>query len=691
MKLNYLKNETVDRRPLLCALVLLLVNVAIVAKLFGVEFLAYPESNEGSFIAIARLLVEHPGQWSWWPYWSGGMPFENSYLPLTHWIVAVFSVLSGFSPARSFHFVAAAVYALGAPALFWMALSLSRRLTASFVAGLAYSCFSLSALIFPAIRVDAQGLLGLRRLQVVSYYGEAPQTLALALLPLAVVCFSRALTTTAVRWKILAGALMGAIVLSNAFGAVTLAIALVSWLLAFRTKPWWKGPAIATAIGILSYCWISPWLSPSMIRAIRTNAPTVEGDYRYTASSWIALAVLVCGYLLLWLILRRAKVAEYLQFFALFGYVPLCIVLGSLGFHATVLPQPSRYHLGMDMALLLPVVFGAAAILDRFPRSVRSAAAALVLAALTLQAAHSAHYARHIIRSIDPAQLVEYQIAKWMDHNRPGERAFIGGSSSFWYNVFTDNPQFHGGHDPSVSNPFFRIPVFTIYSGMNAGERDADYSLLWLKAYGAHAISVSGPNGREYYKPFQRPLKFEGRLPVLWRQGGDVIYEVPSRSPSLAHVIPAAAVPARTPINGLDIGPVEPYVAALDDPRYPLAGFRWTSLSEAEIHARVEPGQVIAVQVTYDSGWKAYDHGRPLRVRGDSIGLMVIEPDSSGPCDVSLRFTGGTARIVTRALSLAAMLVAAAFAWTARRRVSTAALAPYRADCPGPELEAKPN
>jgi hypothetical protein len=255
-----------------------------------------------------------------------------------------------------------------------------------------------------------------------------------------------------------------------------------------------------------------------------------------------------------------------------------------------------------------------------------------------------------------------------MGRNMPGERAFISGSASFIHNVFTDNPQVYGGHEQHALNQFIPVVTYTVYSGANAGARDAEYSVFWLKAFGARAISVSGPNSTDYYHPFANPGKFEGVLPVLWRDGDDVIYGVPSRSPSLAHVIPAAAVPARKPIHGLDIEPVEPYVAALDDPRSPPASFEWHGMSEAEIHASLQPGQVISVQITYDRGWEALANGRRQPIRGDAIGQMVIEPDCVGPCDISLRYTGGIERTVTRTLSLGAMLVTAVFAWRRRRR-----------------------
>jgi hypothetical protein len=113
---------------------------------------------------------------------------------------------------------------------------------------------------------------------------------------------------------------------------------------------------------------------------------------------------------------------------------------------------------------------------------------------------------------------------------------------------------------------------------------------------------------------------------------------------------------------------VEPYVAALEDSRYPLATFQWKGMSEAEIRATVERGQVVAVQVTYDSGWEAYANGKRQPIRGDAIGLMAIEPECTGPCEISLRYTGGTERVVTRAMSLAAMLVALAFGWLGGHR-----------------------
>jgi hypothetical protein len=174
---------------------------------------------------------------------------------------------------------------------------------------------------------------------------------------------------------------------------------------------------------------------------------------------------------------------------------------------------------------------------------------------------------------------------------------------------------------------------------------------------------VPGPDSSDHYKPFVHPRKFDGVLPLLWREAGDSIYEVPSRSTSLAHVIPLAAVVERRPMHGLDTAPVQAYVAALDDPRYPLARFQWRGLGEADIEATVTPGQVVSVQITYERGWEAWANGRRQPLRGDAIGQLVIEPDCTGPCRISLRYTGGGEHMLTRALSLTAILVAVIYGW----------------------------
>jgi hypothetical protein len=112
----------------------------------------------------------------------------------------------------------------------------------------------------------------------------------------------------------------------------------------------------------------------------------------------------------------------------------------------------------------------------------------------------------------------------------------------------------------------------------------------------------------------------------------------------------------RTPIHGLDLDPARAYVNALDDATLPPASLEWETPDHGRIAALVADGQVIAVQVAYDPGWRATAQGRPLKVRKDGLGMMAIEPDRTGPAAIDLRFEGGAERHICAGVSAAAAL-----------------------------------
>jgi hypothetical protein len=64
----------------------------------------------------------------------------------------------------------------------------------------------------------------------------------------------------------------------------------------------------------------------------------------------------------------------------------------------------------------------------------------------------------------------------------------------------------------------------------------------------------------------------------------------------------------------------------------------WNTPSSATIHAAMKPGQVLAVQVTWNPAWRAKVGGREIQVRKDGLGLMVIEPECNGECEVHLDY-----------------------------------------------------
>ncbi|MEP6715607.1 MAG: hypothetical protein ABJC09_08525 [Terriglobia bacterium] len=615
-------------RPWMAALCIFAVNVFICRELFAIEFVRNLHTNEGCFVALSRFFREHWNDFRWYPWFNTGMPMENAYQPLLPVLAAVTGAVSGWSPERAFHFVLALAYCGGPVALFWFAWDWSRSLTLSAVAGFAYSLLSPAPLLIPVLGVGKP-----LRLYNLMFYAEDPHTVALAILPLALLFLRRAILTRRAVPVVAAVTACAAVVLTNVFGGIDLALGGLCVVLSLN-----GGLGVLVLTGVLGWLWISPWLPPSLINHIRLDQWTPTP---HAALNWTVVLAL---FALLWYFTRR--LASLNRFAILFAFWMCVIPLAFFWWNVVLVPQGNRYQLELEMALALAL----ACVCRQLPWR------PVVLAALAVagiwQTVVFRHAAKGLIEPIDITQTIEYKSAMWIDRHLPGQRTMLAGDPQFLFNVLSNNPQMSASHDPTAPNWMQRVAVYTIYSGQGAGDRDAEYSIFWLKAFGNQAIYVPGPNSREAFHGVVHPHKFDGVLPVLWHDEDDTIYGVPQRSRSLAHVVPKEAIVTRRSFNGLDLEPARAYVAALDDPLLPLASVTWKSPSQAVVHARLKRGQVVSLQETWAPGWRA-----SAPIHADALGLMVLEPDCVGDCEVTLSFGAGTEAWICRAFGALATLV----------------------------------
>lgn len=645
--------------PVADVLLIVAVNLAVCWRLLITEYLDQMGSIEGAYIGLSRWILARPGELDWFPLWYGGIPFQNTYPPVLHFLVSAAAALFSVSPARAHHLVGGLAYVLGPLSLYWMARALSGDRIRSLVAALVYSLLAPSALLVPAIAHDMGTALGPRRLHVLVVYGEGPHVLSLALLPLAVLALHRALERFRPARVLAAAVALALVPLTNWLGAFALAVAAAAYLAAQAGRLGLSGLLRAVAIAAMAYCLAAPWIPPSTIAAIRRNAQFTVGHYPMTA--WQALGgglllVVAAG---IWLALRKRGASPFLIFTALFAIVMGAIALAGHWFGKHLVPQPERYHLEMDMGLVLFAVFAAGAAWRRLPGRTRRASAAAAVAGALVLAGYGAHEARNWIRPAEIADKVEYQVARWLEENLPGRRVFATGSIRFWLNAFADNPQLGGGFDQGITNPM--IPKVTF--GIPFTQGDGERCLRWLRACGIDAIVVSGPETADAYRDYRDAGKFEGVLRPLWRRGDDVIYEVPRRNPALAHVIPRRAVVGRAPVNIEDEEPIRDYHAAIEDPGLPAARLEWRGTGQAAVEAVVAPDEVISVQISYHPGWRASVNGRPARLSADGLGWMVVEPGGAGPCRVELVYDGGLEMKLARlARALALVVILAWFA-----------------------------
>jgi uncharacterized membrane protein len=175
------------------------------------------------------------------------MPYQNTYLPLLHLVVAAVTTLTALPAARAYHVVTAVTYSLGAASLFLMAERLGAGRAAAFLSAVIYSLFSPSALLMTEVARDLGGWFYGRRLQVLTAYGEGPHVTSLAILPLAILALQHALEKRSPRSIGFASIPLAAMFLTNVPGTMALGLAVFCWIAvqpAGRVpRAWWTAAA----------------------------------------------------------------------------------------------------------------------------------------------------------------------------------------------------------------------------------------------------------------------------------------------------------------------------------------------------------------------------------------------------------------------------------------------------------------
>ena len=621
--------------------VLFALNAYITLRLFYTDYTRQMGSIEAAYIGLARYVSQHWKDLGWFPLWYGGIPYPDTYPPLLHWICGLAITLTGVSPGLAHHFVTAAFYCLGPVTLFWMAWRLCGSRACAFAAGLGYSLISPTCFLVKEVRFDAGGYFAARRLGTLVVYGEGPHIASMCLLPLAIGMLHVALAKRRPWYWIAAALAIASVPMCNWLGGMALAMGLAAYLCSGLAPA--RASVAIGATGAYAYALVVPWLSPSTIGVIRANAPRVAGGFTSDAGQRVFIAAAALAFLAIAWFTTRWRLPRHTRFGALFLFATAMTALGRYWLRLSLVPQPERYHLEMDMAFWVAAAFVAMPMARRLPKWVWIAVIVLCVPI----AIHQRQWAREQEKAIDIRATIEYKTAKWLDAHLPGARVFAPGTIGFWLNAFSDAPQITGGFDNGILNPFVPHVIYQVYAG-----ESQQLTLDLLRAFGCDAMIGGGKDSAEVYHPIAHPEKLSG-LTELWRDGGDAIYDVPRRSRSLAHAMRASDLVQIQPV-AYDSTAIQPYLAALDNPEYPEARFRWRGSSDAVITADLGPEQILSVQVSWDKGWRASAGGRSVRVWGDKLGQMVIEPRCSGPCTVELDYDGGAEGRWARGMAIVA-------------------------------------
>jgi hypothetical protein len=629
-----------SKRPLPdvgAASLLFALNAWIAWRLFALENTPHFNSVEGSFIGLARYIAHHFGQFSWWPIWHCGMPYQDTYVPLLHLTVALTAMGSGMSAAHSYHVITALTYCLAPATLYVMARMLGGSRAAALLAGLAFSLFSPSALMFSKIGNDLPVPLSGRRLQVLTLYGEGPHVTAIALIPIVILALENAFLKRTRRSFALAALSMALVFVTNVPGTMALGLAVFCWI-CIHTEDLlaaWKIAGGAAVLGYAVACFAVP---PSSLATVFGNAGSMHSGFSQSlhhAPYLLPLLLAAAGgsaYLL-----GRLKVPRFVCFGA--GYYVLTTVLvwtaqDSRKFE--LLPQVGRMHLELELAASLLIGWLLWLLYSR--RQTRYLVLGFGALAMYYQVGNYLEGARVLLTPDDLGSHSEYTSARWIDRNMGGKRVYATGSTGFWLNAFTDTPQVVGCCDQGRSMVAIAAVPYLLDTGVSPAL--TRLGITWLQAMGAHAMIVNGPESGDDYKDYQKPERFEGVVRALHRERGDVIYQVPQRSASLAHVLHAGEATAVQPTGFATEADVVRYVAAIEDPARPEALCDWLDPGNARIRAKLVRGDLVSVQVAYFSGWKAKVDGQSRKVQADGVGFILIQPGCEGDCEIALQWTG---------------------------------------------------
>ena len=642
---------------LLCIVALLALNVSVAARLFRTEFTPFMYSIEGSYIGVARWLKinwTHPG---WFPLWYGGIPLENAYPPLLPSLVALLSFATGMSEARSVHAVTAAFYCLGPVALFSLVLRLTESQWKALAAGWIYSLFSLAGFLMPRVRAWTAAWSPIRLFALLTE-DEAANIVAIVILLAALASIHAALDYR-LGWRtVLAVLASAAVVLTDWLGGVALVAGALA-LLAARKREDHEQPAFGrlALVGLLAFAVAAPWIPPSDIATVHRNAQALSGWFPMGPSQYFYLAVWLAGAFAIGVLLKKkTSVSEAGRFGLIFLFLMALPPLGFEYFRIYPLPQPNRYALEMDAAFALAggLVLGSRRLCSKWVWSRALTGVVLATMAIVL-VPRSRRVVRPWLPRFEIAKTVEYEQAQYLNGHYPGQRVFVDGSTRFWFSAFADNPELGGGADQGRSNPALPNIIYTIPRSVGNGPN----TVALLKACGVRAIAVGGEHTRDFYHDYRDPAKFAGLVPEVWRDGDDVVYEIPG-SGSLAHVVGKGALVTTAP---LDYPALTRYAAAVDaDPKTRLA---WIDPNHATIQADLAKPQVLSVQISYDPGWRAVANGAVLPTEKDALGFLFLAPDCTGRCTIDLIYDGGTQR---RVMDFLCILGFSACAWILYRQ-----------------------
>jgi hypothetical protein len=646
-------------------------NVWLNVPLFQRGEMPYRDSIEGGYASIAHFVSDYPNPWGWNPTAYCGLPTQFTYLPgLPYLAVALVRLWNGITPVYAHRLITGTAACLVPVTTFLFVFHFTRRRWWALTVAVAYTLFCPTYGLIHAIFTD-KGLFYLPwRLQVLVKYGEGPHTAGLMLMPLALMAAWKAATEPKFMRIFVAALLLAAIALSNWLAAFATAIACALLLLTGagvrKERGFRAWPVMASAgLGYLLACF---WLTPIFVRTTLFNWPVDSFNYKLAEQQWISLACLAGAAVILRLLFLKMPGEIYLCFATLCALVFGWIVIGHYWFKVSTIPESRRYAVEFVLFLLLALAEWFRLGLGSCNRVVN---ACVVLPALIMLYQGKDQVRNYLSdtqtkwKTIPQEQTIEYKVAEWLSRQRPEGRVFATGGLRFRMNAWFHLPQTGGTFESGLRS---RMPVefaTDIRTGVGSPpEQQGRNAVLQLRAQSVEYVVVHGPGSSEHWKDVKNYRKFEGLLPRVFADGDDEIFRVPFHS--YAHLVRADELPSAPPVRD-KATLLERYVAAMDDAARPRLATRWQGANDIEIAGTIPAQMLVALRVTYDAGWRAFQDGRRLEIECDKMGFMVVHATPAANAGIRLHYGGTVEQRAMAGVCSMAWIASLVTLWRGRR------------------------
>jgi len=610
------------KQILLDCCILFLFGAALVWPYFTRKYTDKWPSIESTFIADARFLVAHWPHPRWQPLWYTGTRFDYIYPPALRYGTAIISKITGWWPVKAYHFYTMFFYSVGIAGVYLLMRVGGRSRAAACLGGAAAGLMSPSLLFLRNMRLDARWWEPVR-FGVLVRYGEGPHITALSLIPIALAFTWLALERERAAWMALAAIFCVAVVSNNFYGATALGIfyPILVWSF-WITRRDSRILLTAVVIAALAYGLTAFWLAPSYLRITIHNMQYVSVGGN-TWSVWVAAAVISVFLAVSWK-LARSRPKRTWAVFASGALLFFAVnVLGNHFFQFRVMGEPHRLIPELDLVIIIGVL----TLLEWLWQRRWIALRVVVVLAVIVAFATTRHYVKHawtfMPRWPDYQARVEYRITDWLWKNMPDARAVPAGTVRFWFDAWHDLAQLGGGSEQGLLNPLVEFAQWEIAAGT-----DPQFAILWMQALGVDVIYNAGEKSEEPYKDFRNLDRFAGAAtPLLYDDGlGNTLHRIPRRWAPRVRVVDTALLNAQQPPRTTqDVERLRPYVDVVEHGPDAPATLERPSTDQILVHARLNAGQSVLVQETWDPAWQAWSGTTRLGLRKDAMGFMVVD------------------------------------------------------------------